>query len=160
AVTLGATKPGDLGKSRSLTYSAGPLISWNIPLNGAARARVRQSQAQAQASLAAFDGTVLAALGDTEQALARLNGAVAREQTLTRAVTASERAAQLSDARFRAGSDNFLQLLQSQRDLANARGDLAQAQTDRATAQISLFKALGGGWEEAPPIASRPLPTR
>jgi outer membrane protein TolC len=75
-VTLGATKPGDLGKSRSLTYSAGPLISWNIPLNGAACARVRQSEAQAQASLAAFDGTVLAALGDTEQALARLNSAV------------------------------------------------------------------------------------
>lgn len=158
AVTLGAVKPGDLGKTRSLTYSAGPLISWNIPLNGAARARVRQSRAQAQASLAAFDGTVLAALGETEQALARLNGAVAREQTLTRAATASERAAQLSDARFRAGSDNFLQLLQSQRDLANARGDLAQAQADRAAAQINLFKALGGGWEKAPEVVNPPLP--
>ncbi len=158
--TLGATKPGDLGKSRSLTYSAGPLISWNIPLNGAARARVRQSQAQAQSSLAAFDGTVLAALRETEQALARLNGAVAREQALTRAVTASERAAQLSDTRFRAGSDNFLQLLQSQRDRANARADLAQAQADRAAAQISLFKALGGGWEDAPAVASLPLPAR
>jgi NodT family efflux transporter outer membrane factor (OMF) lipoprotein len=155
-VTLGATKPGDLGKSRSETWSVGPLISWNIPLNGAARARVRESQAQAQGSLAAFDGTVLAALRDTEQALARLNGAVAREQALTRAASASERAAQLSDTRFRAGSDNFLQLLQSQRDLANAHADLAQAQADRAAAQISLFKALGGGWEDAPAIVSRP----
>jgi NodT family efflux transporter outer membrane factor (OMF) lipoprotein len=160
AITLGATRPGDLGKSGAETYSAGPLISWNIPLNGAARARVRQSQAQAQVSLAAFDGTVLGALRDTEQALARLNGAVGREQALTRAATASERAAQLSDTRFRAGSDNFLQLLQSQRDLANARADLAQAQADRATAQISLFQALGGGWEDAPAIASRPLPVR
>jgi NodT family efflux transporter outer membrane factor (OMF) lipoprotein len=157
---LGAVKAGDLGKSRSLTGSVGPLISWNIPLNGAARARVRESRAQAQASLAAFDGTVLAALKETEQALARLDGAVAREQALAQAAAASEGAADLSDTRFRAGSDNFLQLLQAQRDRANARADLAQAQADRAAAQISLFKALGGGWEEAPPVVQPPLPTR
>jgi NodT family efflux transporter outer membrane factor (OMF) lipoprotein len=157
-VSLGGVKPGDLGKSRSLTYSAGPLISWNIPINGAARARVRESQARARGSLAAFDGTVLAALKETEQALARLDGAVAREQVLARAATASERAADLSETRFRAGSDNFLQLLQAQRDRANARGDLAQAQADRAQAQIALFKALGGGWEGAPMIANVEFP--
>lgn len=159
-VNLGGVKPADLGKSRSLTYSAGPLISWSIPLNGAARARVRESRAQAQVALAAFDGTVLAALKETEQALVRLDGAVAREQALARAAAASDRAADLSETRFRAGSDNFLQLLQAQRDRANARGDLAQAQADRAQAQIALFKALGGGWEGAPVVASPALPAR
>jgi NodT family efflux transporter outer membrane factor (OMF) lipoprotein len=158
AVNLGGVKPGDLGRSRSLTYSAGPLISWNIPVNGAARARVRQSQAQAQIALAAFDGTVLAALKETEQALARLDGAVAREEILVRATAASDRAAEISESRFRAGSDNFLQLLQAQRDQASTRGDLAQAQAERAQAQIALFKALGGGWEDAPVIASTALP--
>ena len=157
-VNLGAVKPADLGKSRSLTYSVGPLISWNIPLNGAARARVRESRAQAQVTLAAFDGTVLAALKETEQALVRLDGAVAREQALTRAAAASERAADLSKTRFGAGADNFLQLLQAQRDRANARGELAQAQADRAQAQIALFKALGGGWEDAPVVVSPALP--
>jgi len=120
---------------------------------------VRESRAQAQASLAAFDGTVLAALRETEQALARLDGAVAREQALAKAATASERAAELSDSRFRAGSDNFLQLLQAERDRANAHAELAQAQADRAAAQIGLFKALGGGWEDAPPIDGGPRPT-
>jgi outer membrane protein TolC len=101
---------------------------------------------------------VLTALEETEQALARLDGAVAREQVLAKAATASERAAALSETRFRAGSDNFLQLLQAQRDRANARGDLARAQADRAQAQIALFKALGGGWEDPPVIASTALP--
>jgi outer membrane protein TolC len=101
---------------------------------------------------------VLAALKETEQALARLDGAVAREQALARAAAASERAAELSETRFRNGSDNFLQLLQAQRDRANARGDLAQAQADRAQAQIALFKALGGGWEDAPVIVNATLP--
>jgi NodT family efflux transporter outer membrane factor (OMF) lipoprotein len=157
-VTLGAPKVGDLGRSQSLTYSAGPLITWNFPLNGAARARVRESRASAQGSLAAFDGTVLHALQETEQALARLQGATEREAALARAADAAARAADLSGVRFRGGSDSFLQLLVAERDRATARAALAQAQADRADAQISLFKALGGGWEEAPKVASAPLP--
>jgi NodT family efflux transporter outer membrane factor (OMF) lipoprotein len=160
SVTLGAPKLADLGKDRSFTYSVGPLISWSFPFNGAARARVRQSEATAQGSLAAFDGAVLLALQETEQALARLDGAVQKEAALSRAAAASARAAELSSLRFRAGSDNFLQLLDAERDRATTRAAYAQAQADRAAAQISLFKALGGGWEEAPAIAARPLPVR
>jgi NodT family efflux transporter outer membrane factor (OMF) lipoprotein len=160
SVTLGAPKIGDLGRDQSFTYSVGPLISWNFPFNGAARARVRESEATAQASLAAFDGTVLRALQETEQALARLSGAAEKEAALTRAAASSERAAELSGIRFRAGSDSFLQLLDAERDRASARAALAQAQSDRAAAQISLFKALGGGWEAAPAVATASLPTR
>ena len=160
AVNLGAPKIGDLGKSQSLTYSAGPLITWTFPLNGAVRARVKESRASAQASLAAFDGTVLRALQETEQALARLHGAAEREAALDRAAAAASRAADISGVRFRDGSDNFLQLLVAERDRADARAALAQAQADRAAAQVSLFKALGGGWEEAPVVASASLPTR
>ena len=159
-VNLGAPKIGDLGRNESFTYSVGPLISWNFPFNGAARARVRESEALAQGSLAAFDRTVLQALQETEQALARLTGAIERERSLARAADASDRAAVLSQARFRAGADNFLQLLVAEQDRAATQAALAQARADRAQAQITLFKALGGGWEEAPQIATKPLPTR
>jgi outer membrane protein TolC len=121
---------------------------------------VRQSEATAQRSLAAFDGVVLRALQETEQALARLDGANQHEAALAQAATSSERAAELSGIRFRAGSDSFLQLLDSERDRASARAALAQARADRADAQISLFKALGGGWEDAPPVAQPPLPVK
>lgn len=155
AVNLGSPRIGDLGTSRAFGYSLGPLISWNFPFNGAARARVRQAEATTNASLAAFDGTVLRALQETEQALARLGGAAAREASLARAEASSADAARLTDIRFRAGADNFLQLLESERERANARAALAQARADRADAQISLFKALGGGWEDAPEIAEK-----
>ncbi|MDB5738314.1 MAG: hypothetical protein JWO65_1982, partial [Sphingomonas bacterium] len=39
-------------------------------------------------------------------------------------------------------------------DRASARAALAQSDTGVAEAQVSLFKALGGGWEGAPPIAN------
>ncbi len=149
---IGATKLGDLGKAASFGFSVGPSISWAGPFNGAARARVRQSRAVADRSLAAFDGAVLEALKETEQALARLGGVAQSEAAYARAAAASEEAARLSDVRFRDGADSFLQLLDAQRDRATARAQLAQAHADRADAQVSLFKALGGGWEEAPPV--------
>jgi NodT family efflux transporter outer membrane factor (OMF) lipoprotein len=153
-VSLGAPSVSDLGKSQSFGFSLGPLISWSFP-NGGARARVREAEAKANGSLAAFDGTVLHALQETDQALARLGGAVEREKALANAATASERAAELTRIRYRAGSDSFLALLVAERDRAVARAALAEARADRADAQVSLFKALGGGWEEAPDVEVR-----
>ncbi len=153
SISLGGTAVNDLGKAKSLSYSLGPLISWNFPFNGAARARVRENRAIAEGSLASFDKAVLTALQETEQALARLKGALDREAALQRALKASESAAFIADKRFGAGSDSFLQLLDAQRDRASARAGLASAQADRAEAQVALFKALGGGWQGAPEVA-------
>jgi len=144
--SLGATQLSNLGNSGSVGYSVGPLISWSLPLNGAARARVAQSKAVASGSLARFDAAVLTALKEAEQALARLGGATIREAALRRAMTASSDAARLSRVRFDDGADSFLQLLDSERQRAQARAALASAEADRANAQISMFKALGGGW--------------
>ncbi|QUT06424.1 efflux transporter outer membrane subunit [Sphingobium phenoxybenzoativorans] len=150
SISVGGTQVSDLTKSDSISYSVGPLLSWNFPFSGAARARVRQNKAIAEGSLASFDKAVLTALQETEQALARLKGAVDREASLSRAMAAANSASFIAEKRFDAGSDSFLQLLVAQNDRANARAALAQAQSDRAEAQVALFKALGGGWEGAP----------
>ena len=150
SVTTSNVKLSELGTSNSIGWSLGSLISWNFPFNGAARARVRQNEAIAEGSLASFDKAVLTALQETEQALARLKGALDREASLDRAMKASESASFIAEKRFGAGSDSFLQLLDAQRSRADARAALAAAQVDRASAQVALFKALGGGWEDAP----------
>ena len=156
SVSLGASRIGDIGKPSSFGFSLGPLISWNFPFNGAARARVRQAEATATGSLAKFDAAVLLALQETEQALARLGGAIEREEALKRAVTASNDAARLSRIRYDAGADSFLQLLDAERDRASNRAALAQAAAARADAQVSVFKALGGGWQDAPAVIEKP----
>lgn len=156
SVTLGATRFGDLGKSRSLSYSIGPLISWNFPIQSAARARVHQAEATAEASLASFDGAVLTALKETEQALARLDGETKRNAALGRAYAAAADAARLSRYRFDYGSDNFLQLLDAERTRAEASAALASSNTALIDAQIDLFRALGGGWEQAPAVNEKP----
>lgn len=154
-VGLNATRGSQLFKGSSVNYSAGPLLQWNFPNQSAARARVRQARAQAEASLARFDAAVLGALRETEQALARYAGTLDQRAVLARAEAASTEAARISRLRFQNGLDSFLQLLQAERDLADTRTARARADAAVAEAQVTLFRALGGGWEAAPEVTRR-----
>ncbi|MGL4303674.1 MAG: TolC family protein [Sphingomonas sp.] len=149
SIGLNATRGSQLFKSSAANYSFGPLISWSFPNQTVARARIREARAGADASLATFDGKVLGALSEVEQALARYAGALERNAALRRAEAASTSAAKLSQVRFNYGADSFLLLIEAERDRADARAALAQSDAAVADAQISLFKALGGGWEDA-----------
>lgn len=155
SVGFGGTTPGSALKKSGFSFSLGPLISWNLPNQTVARARIRQARAGADASLARLDGAVLGALRETEQALARYAGALDRAALLERAEASSDRAAKLSRLRFDFGAESFLILIQAERDRAEARAQLAQSRLAVADAQISLFKALGGGWEQAPAPSQR-----
>ncbi len=152
SLSIGGTSTGALTDGDNAGFSLGPLISWSIPIDGSARARVAAASAQADVRLAAFDGAVLLALQETEQALARLKGAIEREAALQSAATAAEEAASLTRIRFRVGRDNALQLLDAERDLLSARSALGAATAARAEAEVTLFRALGGGWQTAPAV--------
>ncbi len=160
SIGLNATRGSQLFKATSATYSLGPLISWNFPNQTAARAQIAQARAGADASLARFDGAVLTALREAETALARYAGVLDRNAALVRAEQASSKAAALSRLRFDSGADSFLQLIEAERERADTRAARAASDAAVADAQITLFKALGGGWEEAPDPVRRPDPAQ
>jgi NodT family efflux transporter outer membrane factor (OMF) lipoprotein len=149
--SLGSPNIGDLGTSASFGFSFGPLISWNFPFNGAARARVRAAEADTEAALARFDAAVLTALQETEQSLARLAGALAAEARLGEAAAAAGETARLTELRYKAGSDDALRLISVQREWRAAEAAFAEASGARAAAQVAVFRALGGGWETPAP---------
>jgi NodT family efflux transporter outer membrane factor (OMF) lipoprotein len=130
----------------SLSFSVGPLVSWSFPNISVARARIRQAEAQGDASLAAFDGTVITALKQVEQAL----GNVAREQerlaALDEAQARSQRAFDFANTRYRAGSIGLLDVLVAQTALLDARATQAASLQRLSSLRVDLFKALGGGW--------------
>jgi outer membrane protein TolC len=115
-----------------------------------ARAKIRQARAGSGASLAEFQGTILTALRETEQALARYAAALDQNAALSRASESAQKAADQTRQRFDSGRDNFLDMLVAEQNRATARQALAQSDTNVANLQVSLFKALGGGWENAP----------
>jgi outer membrane protein TolC len=144
--SLGAMDVLGAGASR---WAVGPLISWAFPNQAAVRARISAAKADAKASLATFDGTVLTALEETERALSAYARAEERVETLARARDEAERAARISLARQREGQIDFLTVLDAERTLAGAEADLVAARRAGAFAQVDVFRALGGGWQQS-----------
>ena len=132
-----------------MSFSLGPLISWSFPNTMVARSRVAQAKAQAAASLATFDGAVLNALKESEQSLSTYGAAMQQRQALIEARDRADRAFQLADQRYRAGSISYLDVNVVQGTLTDARSQVAAADQRVGSARVGVFKAFGGGWELA-----------
>ncbi|WOK36792.1 TolC family protein [Sphingomonas sp. C3-2] len=132
--------------SDSFSFSLGPLLSWSFPNIAVARARVRQAEAQGEAALATFDGKVIGALKEVEQALAAFDSERRRNLALRDARARAENAFQLAQTRYRAGSISLLDTLVAQQTLIDARLALSNSEQQFSSARIDLFRALGGGW--------------
>ncbi len=73
-----------------------------------------------------------------------------RAQSLQRTVDASRRAVELSGKRYLGGDVNFQRVLDSQRSLLLSENALALSQANVVLQLVSLYRALGGGWQTAP----------
>lgn len=133
--------------SDSFSFSLGPLLSWNFPNIAVARARLRGAEAQGEATLATFDGQVLAALKEVEQALTAVAAGQRQVSALQDAVDRSEQAFRIAEKRYAAGSLSYLDLLSAQSDLLTARSIHVVALQQLSSNRVDLFKALGGGWQ-------------
>jgi NodT family efflux transporter outer membrane factor (OMF) lipoprotein len=150
-----ATQPGAVFNSSGLTYGIGPLISWNFPNLLVQRAQVKQAQARAAGDLASFDGAVLSALQDIEQSLSTYASELDHHAALAAAEVQSQTAFKLAQVRYQNGSASYLDLLTAEETLLSAETALAASDEAVASDQISVFKALGGGWQGAPKPAAK-----
>lgn len=148
--SIGSTAVGatDILGGGPLRWVLGPLISWAFPNQEAIRARIGGAKADVKADLATFDGTVLRALEETETALSAYRNALLRKERLASARDAAERAANVSLARESRGQIDSLDVLDAQRTLAQSEADYAAATRAVAFAQVDLFRALGGSWQQ------------
>jgi len=136
-------------KGDTFKYSLGPLISWEFPDRIRAHARIKSTQAEADAAYARFDGTVLGALRETESALVVYARDLDRRATLESARSNAGQAASDTEELYRLGRAAFLPVLDADRTRISAEQAVAAADSKLASDQVSLFLALGGGWEEA-----------
>jgi len=143
-----ASSISGLGKSDGFRFSLGPLISWSFPNMEVARSRLKQAEAGADGALASFDGTWLTALQESESALANYAGELDRLAALRRAAAEAGDAARIARLRYQAGRENFQVVLDAERTLASINASIAQSEQTRATNLVSLFLALGGGWQD------------
>lgn len=94
----------------------------------------------------AYEGTVLGAMQDVEDALKAFANEQLRRKSLADAAAAAERAATLSRNLYSSGLKDFLTVLDAQRSLLSLQNQLAQSDAAITADLIRLYKALGGGW--------------
>jgi NodT family efflux transporter outer membrane factor (OMF) lipoprotein len=116
---------------------------------GKTRANIEGKRAVYEETLYAFRYSFLKALEEVENALADYYAEQTRCRTLADYVHAGEEALALADERYRRGLINFLNVLEAQRTLYSAQSSHRKSEAKVLTSLISLYKALGGGWNAA-----------
>jgi NodT family efflux transporter outer membrane factor (OMF) lipoprotein len=129
------------------SLSAGASLVQTIFDAGRRRAAVDEAAAKQEELVAAYHGSILAALLDVENALAAIHYLELQKQAQQRNAAESERAFQGTQLRYREGSGEYLGVLEAQRTLNAARDQLSQYKLERLKALLGLCKALGGGWQ-------------
>jgi NodT family efflux transporter outer membrane factor (OMF) lipoprotein len=95
--------------------------------------------------------SIVNGFADVERALVAVQQTGRRVRLQANAVEASRKAFELSETRLREGTVDLITVLNTQTALFQAQDALALAQLDRLTAVVSLFQALGGGWQKPKP---------
>jgi multidrug efflux system outer membrane protein len=149
---------GGLGaesKDLSNLFSGGAR-TWNLGLGlvlpifdaGANEARLDQATARQKQALAAYQKAVQTAFQEVNDALVGLRENAEGEAAQDARVAAAEQTLKLAQVRYEAGYSGFLEVLDAQRTVNDARLAHIATRQSRLAAAVDLFKALGGGWRE------------
>ncbi len=136
------------GDSLQLTGAANatfPVLDF-----GRRKGQVAIRQAAADEAYAQYRRTVLLALRDTEDALIRIRTEQDRRTVLVAGLTDARRAVGSVEARWRAGLTDFGDVLAARQSVLSAEDQVAESNGNLRRDLLSLYKALGGGWEELP----------
>uniref|UniRef100_UPI0026EFB83B TolC family protein n=1 Tax=Lonsdalea britannica TaxID=1082704 RepID=UPI0026EFB83B len=128
-------------------YSFGPSVSIPIFQGGRLVSGVKLARAEQASAALGYRQTVLTALQDVENALVSYRSDQQQVEELDRTVEAQQNAFELASDGYSKGLTSFIEALDAQRQLAQAKQQAIMARVQTNLDLVALYKALGGGWE-------------
>ena len=125
-------------------WSFGPQLAATIFDGGARRAGSRSATAGYERTVALYRQTVLAAIADTDDALASLRGLADEQQASRRAADAAAETLRATENQYRAGTVSYLNVVIAQSASLSADRTLIDVESRRLLAHVALLKATGG----------------
>jgi outer membrane protein, multidrug efflux system len=135
------------GPARIWQFGAG--VAQTVFDAGRTGAQVDIATARREQQLATYQGTVQNAFREVKDALVASRKAAERSTAEQNRVKALRDAYRLADLSYRSGESSLLEVLDAERGLLDSELNQVQAQRDQLAASADLFKALGGGWDNA-----------
>ncbi|MGO4700587.1 efflux transporter outer membrane subunit [Dyella sp. 2RAB6] len=155
--------PGKLFNGSAVQSSGALGLHWRLFDFGRVDAEVNAAKGAHAEAMAVYRGSMLRATEDVEDAIVNLVQLEARHGVLDREVDAHVRARDAAKDAYTGGAVSLVEVLDEDRQLLDARDSLARIHADEARAAVSVFRALGGGWNAAEPalnVAASPPASR
>jgi NodT family efflux transporter outer membrane factor (OMF) lipoprotein len=140
--------------------AAGPSVYWPMLDFGTLDAIANIAELQAHELLVNYKQTILTAVQQVDDAVTTYGAAQQRLKDLDRAIVAARQSTKLATERYERGLTDYLNVLDAERQQFDLEEQYVQTQQSAAEQLITLYKALGGGWEthEIVPVIQQPQP--
>jgi multidrug efflux system outer membrane protein len=128
------------------SYAAG--LAQPIFTGGRLRSNLHLAESSERETVIAYKQTIQKAFGEVSDALIGYQKTHELQARQEQSVKTLQEAVRISELRYRGGITTFLEVLDNQRSLYSAQLTLAQVQTSAYQTLVTLYRALGGGWQQ------------
>lgn len=151
SASLGALYINALGYNPASVWSLGGSVLAPLFDQGRLSAQYDSAAAQRDQAAYAYRGAALAAFGEVENALVGVGRLQQQMDHATQRRDILARSLQYAKDRYEAGYAPYLEQLDAQRNLYQTEIELINLRQSQLLNQLSLYKAMGGGWSAALP---------
>jgi NodT family efflux transporter outer membrane factor (OMF) lipoprotein len=137
----------DVFTGASLYYAVGPTVQWSLLNYGQITNNVRVQDARFQELLIGYQNTVLKAQQEVEDGIALFVNSRKAVVYLKKSVDAANGALRIAVIQYREGIADFTTVLTAEQNLYTAQNNLTIAEGSVPLGLITVYRALGGGWQ-------------
>jgi NodT family efflux transporter outer membrane factor (OMF) lipoprotein len=147
ATTLLGGSLGNVFQPSGRNFTLGPTLQWNILNYGQITNNVRLQDATLQQDLVDYQNTVLTAQQEVENGISTFFNSRSQAYFLGQSTQAAKGAHRAALLQYQDGTRDFTTVLTAEQNLLLAENNLAVATGNISTGLVSLYQALGGGWQ-------------
>lgn len=137
----------DLISSPTETLEASASLVQTLLDNGTRRRATKQNRLRLENALANYRKAVINAFNEVEVTMGNLALRQSQERVAKEDLARAEEAFRIAQVRYTSGADDFQTLITTQNTLFDVRTTYLQNKYNRLTSLITLYQALGGGWQ-------------
>ena len=147
----------DLFSAPARTWQFGPALTMPLFTGGRLRGNLKIAQAQFEEARAVYQRSVQNAFREVSDSLIAYQRTREFRERQEQRTQANREATELANVRYDGGVTSYLEVLYNEQELFTAELNLAQARLNELLSVVSLYRALGGGWES--PAAKQAMTT-
>lgn len=147
SIGFDANDISELFHSNSLSYSVAPKLSWTIFDGLARRNNIKSTQQQMEIAVNDYNNSVMNAYLEVDNAMVGYKYSLQSIEALSTVMVESTRALDLSIELYKKGLSSFTNVADAQINSLTYSNSMITSKSRALLSLISLYQALGGGWE-------------